>query len=315
VSSPAFNEDDVLPTTETAFSARGEAPRRAGAANPAKSGGGKIVFFGLLAAMVLGIAAVVFVKIRPADVVVEEVITTEAPGMSGASDGMPLSEAETLFASAVDSATPPDGAAATPTPAPAMTTADVAAVDPIMAAAMQSSASAQTPADLPAVEPVIEPVAGAGMASEAVTPPPSPATVPPGNEALVQRLAALEAGIAKLSKQVEGLDRDLNIVESQMPALRAQARQTAPPRTTPRAAAPSHASRPAAAAQPAQAAAPAPGFKLKAVLDGQAWIEGRDGQTYTVAAGDAVDGLGVVVEIDAVRNEVRFPAGVVLGFR
>ncbi len=313
MSSPAFNEDDVLPTTETAFSARGEAPRRAGSATSAKSGGGKLVFLGLLCAVILGIAAVIFVKMRPADAAVEDVITTDAPAMTGASEAMPASEAATLFASSVDSGESSDGATvmATPSPdvgaPPVMTTDDVAAIDPVMAAAMPSSVSAQTPAA------VAESAAAPVMAPAPETPH-SPATsVTAADDALVQRLAALEASIGRLSKQLDGLDRDLNIVESQMPALRAQARQTTPPRTAPRSVA--AASAPTAAATSAQAAAPAHGFKLKAVLDGQAWIEGRDGQTYTVAAGDAVDGLGVVVEIDAVRNEVRFPAGVVLGFR
>lgn len=308
----AFNDEDALPTQENAFSARGEAPRRGGSAagGSSKSGAiGKMIVVAVGVVLIVGGVGLVYLKnARPAQTVVSapspEVYPNDAPA-SGALAG----EEELLFASSVDGpaaagleAAPAAAPAFTAPQAMSMTPPDVARVDPVMAEAMQQATIEAAEASLPPQSPGDAPTSSAPPASS------------PNTDALLQRIAVLEASLGRLTAEVDTLDKDLNLVESQMPALRAQVRQTTPPRAVPRSTAPP--ARPAAPVPAVAAAAATPqGFKLKAVLDGQAWIEGRDGQTYTVRSGDNIDGLGVVVEIDAVRNEVRFPAGVTLNFR
>lgn len=302
-----FNDDDALPSSENTFSARGEPPRRAGAAGKAEGkSGSKLVFFGLLGAVVFGIGTVFFINSRPQHVAVDHVAYTQEPSLAQEAAVMPPGEADTLFATGADTISIPSDVVSEGVPGVTMP-ANASGSTP-SAIPMSGRPSAPPVGDGPLLEPPL-------AAADSFPPPPGPgappAAMPAAGDPASDRIAALEASMTRLSQQLDEIDKDLNVVESQLPQIRAQARQAATPRPAPR----PQAAPPAPPVATRTVAAPPTGFRLKAVLEGQAWIEGRDGQTYTVAVGDAVDGLGVVTEIDAVRNEVRFPAGVNLSFR
>ena len=57
---------------------------------------------------------------------------------------------------------------------------------------------------------------------------------------------------------------------------------------------------------------PLPRATLKAVLEGRAWFQAKNGETITVSPGEEVPGLGIVKSIDIDRGEVRFNNGAVV---
>jgi len=193
--------------------------------------------------------------------------------------------------------------------APVSLTADQGTLGGGESAPVQQSdpaAGAQAGQQMTQPQPAVEqpPVAVAASQS-AATPQAAPSS--DQSAAAATELEALRARVLELEKRVATMTASGRAVAT---APRAQpARRSASParpKSRDSAAGPAPASV-AASAKPEPV--PASGIQLKAVLEGRAWLQLKNGETVSVAPGDTIPGAGTVSAVDVERNEVRLNNG------
>ncbi|MEQ7767231.1 IcmG-like type IV secretion system protein [Xanthomonas hortorum] len=137
----------------------------------------------------------------------------------------------------------------------------------------------------------------------------TPQATPASDQSAVAEteLEALRARVMELEKRVATMTASGRAVAT-APRTQPARRNAAPARPKSR----DSATRPApssvtAAAKPEPV--PASGIQLKAVLEGRAWLQLKNGETVSVAPGDTIPGAGTVSAVDVERNEVRLNNG------
>ncbi|MCE4289761.1 IcmG-like type IV secretion system protein [Xanthomonas hortorum pv. vitians] len=137
----------------------------------------------------------------------------------------------------------------------------------------------------------------------------TPQATPSSDQSAVAEteLEALRARVMELEKRVATMTASGRAVATASRTQPAR-RNAAPARPKSR----DSATRPApssvtAAAKPEPV--PASGIQLKAVLEGRAWLQLKNGETVSVAPGDTIPGAGTVSAVDVERNEVRLNNG------
>lgn len=199
---------------------------------------------------------------------------------------------------------------ATPQPAQANTTTPAAQAGGVPQQGVNSQATAQA-------QP--QPQAQATQPQQAV-PPAEQQTAPAQRVVATQgdelakvnaRIDGIEKNIASLHEEIARLAAGAGTRHAEKPtptAKKASAKPSVKPKKAEEKAAPAKKDEARESKQPVAKG----DLHLKAVLDGRAWFQTKNGESITVSPGEEVRGVGTVKSIDAERGQVVFTNGAVV---